>query len=534
MREDLIDLFQTLRSASVPSGGRGREPRPGLRPSVLVLVQPRLPGAAPDRLVDAGQHPRKDHPLRGGARDQELGRSAPPHRAGRPALLRLLPSGARRRAADLRRGRADAPRSPAPSRPLLQKDARPDRAEAGDHGGVLFDLELPAGARRRLLRQFPDQAGGRGAVPRDPDSSRPSSRSRRCRASPPGSRASAAAERRRVHPAEDRRVLCGARRGGLGAGAGDRARRCASRCMRPRPIISCAPRPRRGRPVDPVARFHLGNGARLERHRIGSATRRRKGLAQSHGLMVNYLYDLDDIERNHEAFAEQGEVVAASSAVRQAAARPTAPSRDVVRCQQSSTLKDAVMADNLFDARPPAHRRRPARPSSRPPTAGCYHLWRTCSTLSARIANALVDCAASSPATASPCRSRRAPRRSCSISPACGPARSTCRSTPPTRSPSSNISSATPSRALVVCDPAKRRGAAADRRRSAASRASRRSDADGDGSLHRRSPTRARRRVSTTSRASSDDLAAILYTSGTTGPLQGRDADARQPRLERR
>ena len=38
-----------------------------LRPSVLVLVQPRLPGAAPDRLVDAGDDPGKDHPLRGGA-----------------------------------------------------------------------------------------------------------------------------------------------------------------------------------------------------------------------------------------------------------------------------------------------------------------------------------------------------------------------------------------------------------------------------------------------------------------------------------
>ena len=37
-----------------------------------------------------------------------------------------------------------------------------------------------------------------------------------------------------------------------------------------------------------------------------------KGLAQSHGLMVNYQYDLDDIEKNHEAFAENRTVVAAS------------------------------------------------------------------------------------------------------------------------------------------------------------------------------------------------------------------------------
>ena len=63
------------------------------------------------------------------------------------------------------------------------------------------------------------------------------------------------------------------------------------------------------RPVDPVARFHLGNGARLERiDWLGDTS--PKGLAESAGLMVNYLYDLDQIERNHEAFANSGEVVA--------------------------------------------------------------------------------------------------------------------------------------------------------------------------------------------------------------------------------
>src|SRR6201999_2553286 len=73
-------------------------------------------------------------------------------------------------------------------------------------------------------------------------------------------------------------------------------------------------RNRRGLPVDPVARFHLGNGARLERMNwLADLT--DKGLAQSYGLMVNYLYDLEDIEKNHEAYAE-GRRVAASSAVR--------------------------------------------------------------------------------------------------------------------------------------------------------------------------------------------------------------------------
>jgi len=69
-----------------------------------------------------------------------------------------------------------------------------------------------------------------------------------------------------------------------------------------------------GRPVDPVARFHLGNGARLERlNPAGDLS--PKGLKEAHGLMVNYLYDLGDIEKNHEIFAEKGPVVA-SNAVR--------------------------------------------------------------------------------------------------------------------------------------------------------------------------------------------------------------------------
>ena len=63
-----------------------------------------------------------------------------------------------------------------------------------------------------------------------------------------------------------------------------------------------------------MARFHLGNGARLERLNWLADTS-DKGLSESAGLMVNYRYVLKDIERNHEAFANAGEVVA-SSAVR--------------------------------------------------------------------------------------------------------------------------------------------------------------------------------------------------------------------------
>jgi malonyl-CoA decarboxylase len=53
--------------------------------------------------------------------------------------------------------------------------------------------------------------------------------------------------------------------------------------------------------ADPVARFHLNNGARLERINP-SANLSPKGIRQSLGAMVNYLYDLDEIESNHEAF----------------------------------------------------------------------------------------------------------------------------------------------------------------------------------------------------------------------------------------
>jgi malonyl-CoA decarboxylase len=74
-------------------------------------------------------------------------------------------------------------------------------------------------------------------------------------------------------------------------------------------------RDKRGLPVDPVARFHLGNGARLERINWLADTS-DKAMARSHGLMVNYLYELDDIEKNHEAFAEGRTVVASNTVQR--------------------------------------------------------------------------------------------------------------------------------------------------------------------------------------------------------------------------
>ncbi|HEX9170859.1 MAG TPA: malonyl-CoA decarboxylase [Roseiarcus sp.] len=78
-----------------------------------------------------------------------------------------------------------------------------------------------------------------------------------------------------------------------------------------------------GRAIDPVARFHLGNGASLERI-DWQGDLSPKGLAESYGIMVNYLYDLDEIERNHESFVNRGQI-AASSAVKKLL--PGAPSR---------------------------------------------------------------------------------------------------------------------------------------------------------------------------------------------------------------
>ena len=68
-------------------------------------------------------------------------------------------------------------------------------------------------------------------------------------------------------------------------------------------------------PNDPVARFHLGNGASLEQLNF-AADLSEKGISQAGGLMVNYLYDLAVVEANHEAFHETKQVPM-SAALRQ-------------------------------------------------------------------------------------------------------------------------------------------------------------------------------------------------------------------------
>lgn len=68
---------------------------------------------------------------------------------------------------------------------------------------------------------------------------------------------------------------------------------------------------RDGEPLDAVARFHLGNGARMERlNWLADAS--KPGFARSAGIMVNYVYRLDQIEHNHEAYANRHEVVSSA------------------------------------------------------------------------------------------------------------------------------------------------------------------------------------------------------------------------------
>jgi malonyl-CoA decarboxylase len=78
--------------------------------------------------------------------------------------------------------------------------------------------------------------------------------------------------------------------------------------------LACAKRDDRA-PIDPVARFHLANGARLERlHWMGDAS--EAGMQRSLGITANYSYRLADVERNHEAYAKEYRVVISRAVAR--------------------------------------------------------------------------------------------------------------------------------------------------------------------------------------------------------------------------
>jgi malonyl-CoA decarboxylase len=76
-------------------------------------------------------------------------------------------------------------------------------------------------------------------------------------------------------------------------------------------------------PLDAVARFHLGNGAALERlNWLGDTS--DSGMAHSAGMMVNYVYRLDDVERNHERYFADHAIVASRAVQKLAHKSPLA------------------------------------------------------------------------------------------------------------------------------------------------------------------------------------------------------------------
>ncbi|MGH1372112.1 MAG: malonyl-CoA decarboxylase [Cellvibrionaceae bacterium] len=67
---------------------------------------------------------------------------------------------------------------------------------------------------------------------------------------------------------------------------------------------------RDSKPLDPVARFHLGNGAQIgQLNWLGDTS--RNGLKQSAGMLVNYRYELNKVEENHEAYINDNEIACA-------------------------------------------------------------------------------------------------------------------------------------------------------------------------------------------------------------------------------
>jgi malonyl-CoA decarboxylase len=286
---------------------------PGLRPvdedlaHLLLVVQPRLPGAASASTGDAGRHSRAAHPVRGGApMDPGLGRSQAAARPGGPAMLRLLPSGAARRAADLRRG--GAVNGLATSvQPLLDRSGEPDDPAAADTAIFYSISNCQDGLAGISFGNFLIKQ-----VVHDLTNEQPQLK-RFVTLSPlPGFIAwlhrlgeaeSGATEELLARLEEPSWTDDEAARNALGEALMPLAARYLLQEKRSN-----------GQPIDPVARFHLGNGARIERlNWLGDISPR--GLAQSAGIMVNYLYEPKDIEQNHEDYAERG-AIAASPAVK--------------------------------------------------------------------------------------------------------------------------------------------------------------------------------------------------------------------------
>ncbi len=95
-----------------------------------------------------------------------------------------------------------------------------------------------------------------------------------------------------------------------------------------------------GLPRDPVARFHLGNGAQVHEIHAGADLSDR-GLRQSCGAMVNYLYDSEAVEQNHEEFAARQAIAAARGVRNLARATPDWPSPPRPRPEREAARPDA-------------------------------------------------------------------------------------------------------------------------------------------------------------------------------------------------
>src|SRR6266480_1488955 len=242
-----------------------------------LLVQPRLPAPRAHRLAHLRDRARKADPVRGGARDPWMARAAPAPRI-RPPLLRLFPSAAARRADHLHRGGAGARHERARAAAARRRLAGGDGLERRLRH-VLLDHQLPGGIARHLVRQPAHQAGRRGPEARVP--------------APAPLRVAVGAE------GEERLALL-SRLEDPAWHLGEVPEALQSLLLR-----LCAYyllNAKQGlEPLDAVARFHLGNGAALERlNWMGDCS--EQGMSRSAGLMVNYEYWLAEVERYDERY----------------------------------------------------------------------------------------------------------------------------------------------------------------------------------------------------------------------------------------
>ena len=416
---------------------------------------------------------------------------------------------------------------PAPSARSSQKERDPIPLKAGDDGGVLFDLELPGGLAGVSFGNFLIKQVVEDLKPRDPEPRRPSSRSRRRRALPRWLAREIKGRRADRHPGRGPRALCGSPTSPNGSRSRPPPRRCESRCFRPRPIYFLRAKTATGRPVDPVARFHLGNGARLERlNFLGDMS--PKGLQQSAWadgeLPLRPRRDREEPRSLRQS--RRGDRLERGHA--SAAARRPDPRRPAARGGGES--RDGNHLYDLLRSRA----KDPKRPSPSSPT-GAGTATSDVDDVSARFANALVDLGVepgdrvavqvekSIEAIMLYLGTIRAGAVFLPLNTAYTPAEIEY-----------FVGDAEPR--VFVCDPVESRGAEADRGEG------RRAARDARRLIGRRMSRPARssdRTLAAPTRFDDvargpDDLARDPLHLGHDRALEGRHADARQPRLERR